>query len=169
VKLLSNKLRYMSVALLAIGAMAFVACGGDDDGGSGGGGGGRTGNDVQYVTYMCETQNEFVEKLFPVLFGAMGAEDEDEAMREAITAMKSLLEEYRDDLRNAPVPGDVREHHDRLVSQLSEAINNLDPDDPDAFDNFDFGEEEEEFPAEIEARLSAVAEGIEACEDTDLF
>ncbi len=166
-KILSNKLRYLSVALLSIGAMAFVACGGDDDGGNGGGG--NSGTDEEYVTYMCETQNSFIDELFPIIFGAMDAEDEDAAMREAITAMKGLLEDYRDDLRDAPVPGDVRPHHDRLVSQLSDAIETLDPDDPESFENFDFGEDEEEFPADIEERLSAVADDIEACEETDLF
>lgn len=162
-QLFSNKLRMASVALIGAGAMAFVACGGDDDGG------GNTGTDEEYVTYMCDTQNDFVEELFPVLLGAADSEDEDEAMRETITAMKGLLEGYRDDLRDAPVPSDVREHHDRLVSQLSTAIDNLDPDDPEALENFDFGEEEEEFPADIEERLSAAAEGVEACDETDLF
>jgi hypothetical protein len=164
--LLTNRLRMTSVAIIAAGAVAFAACGGDDDGG---GGGGRSGSDEEYVTYMCETQSEFQEDFLPVLFGAVGSEDEDEAIREAITAIKSLLEDYRDDLRDAPVPGDVREHHDRLVSQLSTAIDNLDPDDPEALENFDFGEEEEEFPAELEERLSAAAEGVEACEGVELF
>lgn len=168
-KLFSNRVRMASVALVGAGALAFAACGGGDDDGGDGGGSGRTGSDEEYVTYMCETQNSFVEELFPIIFGAMDAEDEDEAMREAITAMKGLLEEYRDDLADAPVPGDVREHHNRLVSQLGTAIDNLDPDDPESFENFDIGEEEEEFPADIEERLSAVADGIEACEETDLF
>jgi hypothetical protein len=127
------------------------------------------GTDRAYVFFMCKTQNELVDELFPVLVSAMEDEDENAAMREAINAMKGLLEDYRDDLRNAPVPGDVREHHDRLVSQLSTAIDNLDPDDPEALDNFDFGEDEEEFPAAIQGRLSAVAEDVEACAESDIF
>lgn len=162
-QLFSNRLRIASVALIGAGAMAFVACGGDDDGG------GNTGTDEEYVTYMCDTQNDFVEELFPVLLGAADAEDEDEAMRETITAMKGLLEDYRDDLRDAPVPSDVRETHDNLVSQLSEAIDTLDPDDPEALDNFDFGESDDDFPEDVRARLAAAADEVEACDEVDLF
>lgn len=162
---LSNKLRMSSVALLGAGALAFVACGGDDDGGSSG----PTGTDEEYVTHVCNSTNDFVEELFPVMLGAMEeGENEEEAMREAIEAMKGVLGDYRDDLADAPAPSDVREHHNTLLEQLDTAIDSLDPEDPEALDNVDFGDEEV-FPEDIQERLSAVAADIEACAESGFF
>jgi hypothetical protein len=138
------------MGLVAIGALAFAACGG------GGGGGG---NDEGYVKALCNATNSFTEKLGE----AFAATDEEEATEKFIDAFNAFV----DDMAGAKPPSDAKEAHDAMVKALRDAQDAVEEDGLDALDAIDFPTVEPD--PDVQDRLATVAEGVSECDGADLF
>lgn len=143
------------LSMILVAPMALVACGGGDGGG--------TGSDEDYVRDVCGAMAKFDEGLDDLLGSSPSSLDE---IEELTKDMGSLFKDMANDLDDANPPADAKEANDALVSFLKEAAETLESGDIEAIDSL--GEEPEfSLPEDVEARLSAVAEDIEECDDLD--
>lgn len=161
-----RRVRSLALSAVAAGPLLLIGCGGDDDGG---GGGGPTASDEEYVADLCGSFNTFATDFFAEVMAAAASGGTEAETEEKVTeAAKEVFEPLISDLKSMGVPRDVREYHDQMTQQMEDGLKAIEDGGLDALDEEGFGEDIE-FPADIEERLSAVAEDTEECADLDLF
>jgi len=147
---LRRSLSLLLMGLVAIGTLAFAACGGDDDGG---------GSDEGYVKALCNATNSFTADLDE----AFTATDEEEATEKFIEAFNAFV----DNMAAADPPSDAKEAHEAMVNALRDAQDAVEEDGLDALEALDVPTVEPD--QDVQDRLTKAAEGIEECEGADLF
>jgi hypothetical protein len=151
---------YGSVAALALGAMAFTACGGDDDddGGSSSSSGG-TGSDEKFVADICKAGATFFAKL-EKLAPEIATKSEAEQAKAAAPAM----EDFANAFAKANPPKDLKEWHDETAKTMKDAVAELKAGKTDG--TFFSGDSPfSDPPEEAQARLSKIADGNKDCQD----
>lgn len=128
--------------------------GGDDDGGGGGGPSG-SGSDEEYVQSLCDSFEHFSEAMEDLLTGV----DQDSSVEELTAAFVEPFEHFVDDLKDARPPSDVKPYHDDLIEQMQSVVDRIEDGDFDALDDNPISEP----PANVQARLQAVAEANSTC------
>jgi hypothetical protein len=140
-------------ALLVTAAFALVACGG----------GGSEPSDEDYVKSVCNAGKKFGEDVQELI--AEADPQDEEALADEFN---DLLRNFVRDIRDANPPEDAEEGHNSLVASLEAAVAAVDEQGIEAL--FNFEEPEIALPADVSARLSAVAEDTPECvEAGDLF
>ena len=146
-------------ATLALGSLAFVACGDDDDGGGG------NGSDEDYVATLCGVFGDFDERFAELLVNAdlSSTDDIEEFMQDAADIVGDIVEEFED----ANPPADVEGAHRALLTAFRGFQETLEEGDFGELENAE--EPDFDLPQDIEDRLNAVAANTEECQDVDLF
>ncbi len=153
---------YASVATLALGAMAFSACGGDDDdGGSSSSSSGGTGSDEKFVADICKAGAQFSKDLEKASANLGNASDP----KKAAEALADPFEDFAKAFDKAKPPKDLKDWHDQASKKLNEAVAALKKGDLES-DIFT-GEPFPDPPKEASDRLTKIAENNKDCKDAD--
>lgn len=153
---------YACVATLALGAMAFAACGGDDDDSSSGGSSGGTGSDEKFVSDICKAGANFSESITKLLSDPSKLSDESAAAK----AMAEPMSDFANAFAKAKPPKDLKEWHDDASDKLKEAADALKKGDMNA-DIFTQDEPFPDPPKDAADRLSKIADGNKDCQEAD--
>jgi len=157
---------YAGVATLAIGAMAFTACGGDDDDGGGGDSGssssGGTGSDEKFVADICKAGAKFSKDLEKATANLGNSTDP----KKAAQSLAEPFEDFSNAFAKAKPPKDLKEWHDAAADKLKEAAASLKKGDLEA-DIFTQDEPFPDPPKEASDRLTKIADKNKDCQDAD--
>lgn len=156
---------YGSVAALALGAMAFTACGGDDDddsGSSSSSSSGGTGSDEKFVADICKAGSQFSKDLEKATTSLGNTSDP----KKAAQALAKPFEDFANAFDKAKPPKDLKDWHDTASDKLKTAVAALKKGDLEA-DIFTQDEPFPDPPKDAADRLSKIADNNKDCQDAD--
>jgi hypothetical protein len=154
--LIYGRTRWLLISSLAVLALPLaIACGDDDDDGAGG----SAGSDEDYVAAVCAAQRRFQDTLAD-LEEELGSDAEEDVVAEAIV---EPMEQLVEDMRDADPPADVAERHGQLVDIFEATVDDIR--ETGTLAAFDTMEEPPPAPAEVTARLDAIAADNEDCQE----
>ncbi|HJP41592.1 MAG TPA: hypothetical protein QGF35_07790 [Dehalococcoidia bacterium] len=143
----------MALSIPVTLVLIFAACGGDDDDGANG----RGGSDESYVSAVCGAAVHFL-----ATFDDIDNADPDELLELLIES----TEHYLETLEGINPPSDIEDFHGEVVKAFEDLLKAFEEGDDSVL--LSEGDPFPEPPAEVAARLNALAEQNEDCIEADL-
>lgn len=156
---------YACVATLALGAMAFAACGGDDDDSSSGGStsSGGNGTDEKFVADICKAGANFSDAVQKLLSDPTKLASEGDAAK----ALAGPMDDFANAFAKANPPKDLKSWHDDASKAMKDAAKELKAGKTDG--TFFSGDSPiGDPPKEAQDRLTKIADNNKDCQKADL-